>query len=343
MRRWIAWLLMPAFLLAMAGCDGAQSAKVQQVTYLDLFDTVTYISRYTADPESFRAEAEQIHAVLREYHQLFDIYNDYEGLNNIKTINDNAGVKAVQVDPRIIALLLDCREYYDATGGAVNVAMGSVLRLWHEARSAATSDPEGAKLPDTAALEEAATHCSWDTVILDVAASTVYLSDPQQSLDVGAIAKGWALQRVVESLDPGLLINLGGNVCATGPKNGKDTPWVIGVHKPDDQSTYLCTVDLTAGSVVTSGDYQRYYTVEGLQYHHIIDPATGMPSVYWRSVTILCEDSGLADALSTALFVMNREDGLALLARYGAEAMWVNAQDECFYSDGFAEHLKQGK
>lgn len=341
MRRWILWLLVAA--LVLAGCSTVQRAKVHQMTYLDLFDTVTYISRYTDDPEGFQKEADEIHESLMEYHRLFDIYHDYDGLNNLKTINDHAGIAPVKVDPRILSMLADCRGYYEATDGAVNVAMGSVLKLWHDARSDAVSNPSGAKLPDRAALEAAKEHCSWDTVILDEAAGTVYLSDPQQRLDVGAIAKGWALQRVAEELPAGILINLGGNVCATGPKKGENTPWIIGVHDPKDQSSYLCTLNLMTGSAVTSGDYQRFFTVNGQNYHHIIDPQTGMPSAYWRSVTILSDDSGLADALSTALFVMDRDRGQTLLNRYGAEAMWVDDQGNCFYSDGLTAYLQQEK
>ena len=97
---------------------------------------------------------------------------------------------------------------------------------------------------------------------------------------------------------------------------------------------------IASGSVVTSGDYQRTYLVEGKLYHHIIDPETLMPSTYWRSVTIICGDSGLADALSTALFLMDREAGQALLEQCGAMAMWVDAENHVFYSPGFENLIR---
>lgn len=331
MRKILIYLLTVAVMLSVAGCNGS---KKYQVTYLDVFDTVTQVTGIAASEDAFNDQAAVIHDSLREYHRLFDIYNDYEGLNNLKTVNDNAGIAPVKVDPRIIALLLDCREYYDLTGGRVNVAMGSVLSLWHEARSAGLDDPENAKLPDMAALETAAKHTSWDSVVIDKTAGTVYLSDPGQRLDVGAVAKGWAVQRVADMLPSGYLISLGGNVCATGPKDEKGTAWNVAVNNPDG-GDYLRTLPLIKGSAVTSGDYQRYYTVDGVDYHHIIDPDTGMPGRYWRSVTILCDDSGLADALSTALFLLPREDGQALLDKCNAEAMWVDADGEIWYSPGF--------
>ena len=331
MRKILICILTVAIMLSVAGCSGS---KKFQVTYLDVFDTVTQITGMAPDEETFNTQARQIHDTLREYHRLFDIYNDYEGLNNLKTVNDNAGIAPVKVDPQIIALLLDCRAYFDLTGGRVNVAMGGVLALWHEARSAGLDDPENAKLPDMAALETAAKHTSWDSVVIDKNAGTVYLSDPDQRLDVGAVAKGWAVQRVADMLPSGYLISLGGNVCATGPKDEQGTAWNVAVNNPDG-GDYLRTLPLIQGSAVTSGDYQRYYTVNGVNYHHIIDPETHMPGELWRSVTILCEDSGLADALSTALFLLPREDGQALLEKCGAEAMWVDATGEIWYSPGF--------
>ena len=188
--------LLLIFLLTLSGCAGQD--QQYSITHLTLFDTVTTITGTAASQDEFQSEAKQIYDVLLEYHQLFDIYNDYEGLNNLKTVNENAGIAPVAVDRKIIDLLQDCRTYYEQTDGTVNVAMGSVLQLWHEARQAET-----AALPDAAALAQAALHCSWDTVVIDESAGTVYLSDPQQRLDVGAIAKGWAAERVAEAAPSG--------------------------------------------------------------------------------------------------------------------------------------------
>ena len=335
-------LLVLVLLLGLCGCGGDQGGGMKQynATFLTLFDTVTTILGRAESEEAFTAQAQQLHDELLVYHQLFDIYHDYEGINNLKTVNDQAGIAPVKVDERIIDLLLDCREYYGLTGGRVNIAMGSVLRLWHEARSDGIDDPVNAKLPDAAALEEAARHVSFDTVIIDEAASTVYIADPDQSLDVGAVAKGWALQRVAENAPGGLLISVGGNVFATGPKTADGTAWVVGINDPEGGSAYLHTLNITGGAVVTSGDYQRYYVVDGETYHHIIDPDTLYPARLWCSVTIVCADSGLADALSTALFLLPQAEGQALLDACGAEAMWVDGDGNRFYSPGFESLIK---
>jgi len=340
MKRTIVLLLLLSLLLS--GCAPAPRAEETQytATFLNVFDTVTTVIGRGASEDVFTQKANAIRDELLSYHELFDIYNDYEGKNNLKTVNDNAGVVPVQVDKAIIDLLLDCKSYYELTGGKVNVMMGSVLKLWHVARNDGINDPANARLPEMQALQEAAEHVSFDALVIDEAASTVYISDPQASLDVGAIAKGWATQRVAENTPEGMLISVGGNVCATGPKKADGTPWVIGIQDPDAADKNLHTVFITENSVVTSGDYQRNYAVEGKLYHHIIDPETLMPSAYWRSVSIVCADSGLADALSTALFLMDREAGEDLAKQCGAEALWVGADGQEFMTDGFEKIIR---
>ncbi len=336
-KRLFALLLI---LCLLAGCAPQKGEEKQYTaTFLELFDTVTTVTGKAESEEAFTLKAQAVQDALLPYHQLFDIYNDYEGITNLKTVNDHAFEAPVKVDPVILDFLLDCKEYCALTDGKVNVAMGSVLNLWHEARTAGIDDPKNAVLPDKAALDAAAEHIDFDSVVIDEEAGTVFFTDPDVKLDAGAVAKGWAAQRVAEQAPEGLLISVGGNVCATGPKDETGTPWVVGVNNPDG-GNYLHTLQITGGSVVTSGDYQRYYTVDGKIYHHIIDPETRMPSAYWRSVTILCEDSGLADALSTALFLLPQEEGQALLNQTGAEAMWVDAQGQEFLSPGFSDYIR---
>ena len=338
MKRIPALLLILSVLLC--GCAGAgEEQKQYTATFLTVFDTVTTIVGRDVSEESFTEKTQAVHDVLLHYHQLFDIYNEYEGLNNLKTINDHPG-EPVEVEQAVIDLLLDCKAYYELTNGRVNAAMGSVLYLWHEAREDGLNDFAGAYLPDADALTEAAQHTGWDNVVIDDEANTVTLTDPALRLDVGAIAKGWSVQRAAETAPEGLLISVGGNVCATGPKDASGTPWVVGVQDPDGGENYLHTLYLTRGSMVTSGDYQRAYMVDGELYHHIIDPDTLYPGKLWRAVTVVCPDSGLADALSTALFLLPVEEGQKLLTQCESYAMWVDADGEIFYSTGFEDLIR---
>ena len=338
MKRFSVMLLILALLLG--GCAGAgEEQKQYSATFLTVFDTVTTILGRDESEAAFTEKAQAVHDELLVYHQLFDIYNEYEGLNNLKTVNDHPG-EAVAVDRAVIDLLLDCKAYYELTGGRVNAAMGSVLYLWHEAREDGLNDFANAYLPDSEALAQAAAHTSWDSVVIDEENSTVTITDPALRLDVGAIAKGWSVQRVAENAPGGLLISVGGNVCATGPKDETGTPWVVGVQDPDGGENYLHTLYLTTGSMVTSGDYQRAYMVDGELYHHIIDPDTLYPGRLWRAVTVVCPDSGLADALSTALFLLPIEEGQKLLDACGSTAMWVDAEGKMYYSTGFEDLIR---
>lgn len=333
------------FLLLVTGLWGCsadskgsgKSKERYQATYLDLFDTVTTVIGYSESSEEFQLQAEQIYEELKYYHQLFDIYQEYD-IHNLKTINDHAGREAIKVETEILELLSDCIEYYEQTNGKVNVAMGSVLSLWQQARVKALEDPDAAAVPSASALQEAGRHRDISGLILDWQNSTVYLTDPEQSLDVGAVAKGWAAQKVCSKAPEGFLISIGGNVCVTG-KKPDGTLWIVGVQAPEEGSTeYIQTLQIEKGSVVTSGDYQRYFEADGKRYHHLIDPETGYPAERWKSVTILCEDSGWADALSTALFLLSKEEGEVLLKKHNASAIWVDQEGKLWQSEPLAEN-----
>ena len=335
-------LLFAALLLTVfvTGCTTVQKYQVQ---FFDVFDTFSQITVYSSD----RHKAEQItstaYDVLLECHRLFDIYNDYEGINNLKTVNDNAGIAPVQVDEKLFAMVKYGKEMYYLTGGRMNIAMGSVLRIWHRCRTEGLAHPESAALPSMEELRAAQFSTNIENLILDEENHTIYLADPNMSLDVGALGKGFAVELAADAVEDmgaeGVLLNIGGNVRAMGHR-GDGTLWRAGVQNPLEPSgqTHLTVANLSGLSLVTSGDYQRSYTVDGKAYHHIIDPATLMPAAYFRQVTVITEDSGLADALSTALFVMPLEEGLCLLEDFpGVEALWVCMDGTVVRSDGFAE------
>ena len=314
-------------------------------TFLDVFDTRTDIVGYSTDQEMFTEQVTLLKEKLEYYHKLYDIYNDYEGVNNIKTINDNAGVAPVEVNEDIINLLLFSKEMYYETNGQMNIAMGSVLKIWHNYRDAGINTPENAKLPPMEDLTAASVYCDIEQIVIDEAAMTVYLPDEHMSIDVGSIGKGYAVQRVAEIARElgyyNLVINCGGNVISVGPKPN-DVDWIFGIQNPDlgAKNDVIARVAITDKCLVTSGDYQRYYVVDGVEYCHIIDPDTLMPPTYFSAVSIICDDSGLADALSTAVFNMPYEEGLALINSLdNAEAIWVYPDGTIKYSKNFEDYV----
>ena len=314
-------------------------------TFLDVFDTKTEIIGYAESEEAFMRQAELLKEKLFYYHRLYDIYNSYEGMNNLKTINENAGIAPVEVEGEIIDLLNLSKEMYAQTNGKVNVAMGSVLSIWHDYREHGVADPENAILPELEELQEASEYTDMNQVIIDEEASTVYLEQPQMSLDVGGIGKGYAVQKAAEYARElgmeNLLLSVGGNVCAIGTKMD-GSRWTVGIQTPnfEDVKQYAGKVLVKNCSVVTSGNYQRYYTVNGKRYCHIIDPNTLMPAEYFASVSIIAEDSGVADALSTAIYNMPLEEGISYVNMLeNVEAMWILENGDIVYSENFEKYL----
>lgn len=340
-------LLLLTFLLS--SCNGTpQETKFTEYS-LDYFDTATTITGYAPDRETFDAICDDILAQLAEYHKLYTIYNRYEGMENLCTINEleNGIHRTVTVDPRIVDMLLYAKEMYAKTNGKLNIAMGSVLSIWHDYRTAGLDDPSNAELPPMEDLSEAALHTNINDLIIDEDACTVWLADPRMTLDVGAIAKGYAVEMTARMLEErgisGFVINVGGNVRTVGTKANGEL-WLAGIENPvpDAEEPYVAYLGLAGESIVTSGSYQRFYIVDGKNYHHIIDAETLLPADRYLSVSIVCKDSALGDALSTALFCMTPEDGLALIESIpDAEALWIMTDESRQQSSGFATYLTE--
>ncbi|MBR2353938.1 MAG: FAD:protein FMN transferase [Clostridia bacterium] len=327
-KRWlcvcIATVLF-AFSFCFSSCRGEQ--KQYSVTSFDSFDTVTTVMGYAESEEEFARVSGEMLAMLAEYHRMFDIYHSYEGMENLCTVNERAGKEEVAVNGEIIELLLYGKEVYALTDGAVNIAMGNVLSLWHTCRAEAAENPEQAKLPDPEALAEARIHTQIEDLCMDEEKGTVSFSDPLLQLDVGAIAKGYAVEKIAKAMEEkgvsGYVLNAGGNVRVIGEKPS-GSPWIVGIENQKEGEDYLARLSLTREALVTSGTHQRYYTVDGVRYHHIIDPDTGMPARGYSSASVVSSDSAMADALSTALFCMSSEEGMALVESLSdAEAIWL--------------------
>lgn len=358
MRKTIVLMLVLLLIInVLTGCQNVNGSKYSQYTkyndtFFDAFDTVTQFIAYTKSEEEFRTYFDMLQTRFMELHRLYDIYSDYEGINNIKTINDNAGKNPVKVDKDIINLILFAKDWEKHTKGQTNIAMGAVLRIWHDYREEGRADPENAKLPPMDILQEAAKHTDIDKVIVDTKNSTVFLADEKMSLDVGAVAKGYATELAAQELmAAGLgsgMISAGGNVRIIGkPLDGIRERWGIGIQNPDksivadDQSNLLDVIFINNASVVSSGDYERYYIVGDKRYHHLIDPETLMPGEFYRAVTIVTEDSGVADALSTAIFLMPYEVSRALVESLdGVEAVWVMKDGSVEATEGMQRIMK---
>ena len=346
--------LLFLLLVICMGCKTSINYTQKQIYSFDSgFDTVIAYIEWVEDGDTqYRENANKTFEKFSYYNKLFDSFHDYENINNIKTINDNAGIKAVSVNQEVIDMLLEAKYFYDISYGKIDITAGKMISLWHDAREIGmelNTNGEYGEVPNSAELEESIKHKGWDKIIIDDENNTVFITDPYVSLDVGSVAKGYATQKVAEYLVSekvkNAVIDAGGNLKAlSGKYNGKD--WITGIRNPNNPSLSpddsLLTVQYSGDkSAVTSGDYERAFIAkDGKSYSHIIDPDTTYPADKYRSVTIITTDAGVADCLSTALFCLDYEDSLKVIEQYKKdhdnaflEVIWVANKDINFETD----------
>jgi len=313
-----------ALLLILAtvpSCSKETGPDTRSRMYFDCFDTVSTIYSYAGDSEDhFEETVSQVRQMLVRYHCLLDIYHEYEGMNNLCTLNRNAGVAAVELDPFLLEYLQTAKDYYRLTDGEMNIMMGSVLSIWHDSRETGT-------LPSMTELEKAAHHSSIESLVIDPGKGTAFITDSLASVDAGAMGKGFAAEKIAQYLfqtgNSGYVVDIGGNIRLVGTKaNGEG--WITGIKNPADDTKAVVRLQLSDTSCVTSGNYERYVEIDGVRYSHIIDKDTLMPADYYLSVSVITPDSGLADALATALSCMSMESALTVLNRFeNVQVLWI--------------------
>ena len=336
-------------LTLLTGCSEKVVYSKYTGTIWDSFDTIISIVSYQksqADFDQFMSVAQSEYDRLNK---LYDIYNTYPDMNNAKTINDNAGIAPVQVDEDLFNLIEFSIDWYYKTNGKVNIAMGSVLKIWHDVRTAAEySTPV---LPEMSKLESANQHTSIENIVLDRENLTVYISDPEASIDLGAVGKGYATELIANKLSEtydSFAISAGGNVKVVGSPKDDRTRWGIGIQNPAVDANYNMVggnLDLAYvandASIVCSGGYQRFFVLDGQRYHHLIDPETLYPKNTYLGVTILCEDSGIADVLSTAIFMLDEQEALDFINTIPeAECLVVLSDGTVKNTAGFEKYLE---
>ena len=319
-------------------------------TFFDVFDTIISFTAYTQSKEEYDKYYTVVKSEFERLHKLYTHFDEYEGINNVKTINDNAGVEPVKVDKDLFDLIKFSKEMTEKYSDKTDMAFGPVFDVWHNYREEGMKNPDSAKVPTEEELKNASTHTDIKKVILNEEDQTVFLEEKGMALDLGATSKGFASQIVMDKVKEAgckyAILSAGGNIIALERPNieGRDK-WAIGVQDPDvEVEEEKQPIEIIRGnnlSIVTSGDYQRFYTVDGKRYAHIIDPETLQPAEKFKSVTIITKDSGLADYLSTTLFILDQEKGLELLNKFeDAEAMWVDKDGNIKQTEGFKEYTK---
>lgn len=261
------------------------------------------------------------------YHKLTDAFDSYDGIVNVYYLNNNLNNNEnIEIDTRLANIIKLGIDFYDITDGLFNVAAGNLTIKWKEFIDSCNT------LPST---EELNVNTNINDIKLD---GNNYSKSNDVKLDLGGIAKGYVTELVGRYLEENdihsYIINAGGNVMV-GKAYNKDT-FLVGITSPDNKDDMFTKVKVNNLSIVTSGSYQRYCTLDGINYNHIINPITKYPSNYMKSVTVVGKSSILADIYSTYLFLLPVEDGLKIVNNNpDIEAIWYVDKDNIVRSDNF--------
>lgn len=276
------------------------------------------------------AEAGQaaIDAVIADMTRINALMSPYVSDSALSRLNAQAARQPVNVPGELITLLEEAREVSVVTDGAFDITYASVGHLY---------DYRHGVKPDESTVSERLPAIDYRHVIVDAEAGTVRYSQPGVRIDLGGIAKGYAVERAASILAdhgvPNAQISLGGDTRLVGDHRGR--PWIIGIRDPRDAKATAVRVPLADEAVSTSGDYERYFEEDGIRYHHIIDPDTGQSPDAVRSVTIIGPSATRTDAYSTSVFVMGVERGMGFIENQpGFEAVIVDSRGRLHYSAG---------
>lgn len=333
-------LLLALLLLAGGGRFLLQQQVREYASEQFLMDTLVSIRVYGPDPEVLKSA---VTAAYDEMHRIADLADRFPqagttacNLSDVCRINQQAGIAPVRVDADTLAMLALAQKYHDLSAGAFDVTIGPVMDLWGFAGDTPHSPPAN-RITETLALVDN------ESLTVNTPEQTVFLQKAGMKLDLGAVAKGYATEKALQALlrhgVKKALIDAGGNIRVLG-SNTRNSPWRIGIKDPRQGEAMVAVVALEDAAAVTSGDYYRYFEVDGKRYHHILDPRSGYPASTNRSVTVISKDAGLADVLSTALFVLKGEEAVALAEKIGVDLFLVSAEGRILYTATLADRIE---
>lgn len=331
-------ILFSICLLLSVACTPSPERRTFQFT--GQFDSFTTL---LVEDSSFQS-AQEFERQLTHYHQVFTPYETFPNVQNLAVVNREAVTQEVVLDPDLNQVLALAWQGARDSHGAFNPALGRAVLLWRQVRDELlqekrdeilTSEDLAPLLPST----------DLEAISYDASQGTLRFQNPDTLLDLGGVAKGWAVERLVQDLKTEgydhCLLSIGGNVRALGSKaNGE--PWRVLIQDPfkgTEPGFPRLVVDLVDESLVTSGLYERYFDFKGQRYAHILDPEDLMPQDQYLSISILGKDSGVCDLLATALFNLSLEEGKALVNTYGVEALWIMPDGKIEMTAGFEQRL----
>ncbi len=284
----------------------------------------------TAIHEDAQTAWDGINAAIAEITRIEKLISSWDPNSQTSKINQNAGVSAVKVDRELFELISRAIRISNLTDGAFDISYASMDRIWKFDGSMAT-------MPKADVVKKAASKIDYKNIELVDSNTTVYLKEKGMKIGFGAIGKGYAAQKAKEvmitlGIENGV-VNAAGDLAAWGrQENGEH--FKVGIADPKNKEHIMSWLDVNNGAIVTSGDYERYVMLDGKRYAHIIDPRTGYPTTGIKSVTIICPNPELADALATSVFILGKKQGIELINQlYGIECLIVTDEDKILISN----------
>ncbi|MDP1758405.1 MAG: FAD:protein FMN transferase, partial [Thermodesulfovibrionales bacterium] len=315
-------------LFTISACS-PQKEKVYRKNRI-LMDTTVTISVVSGSGDKSEKAIDRAFSEIEKLDRLLNFFSDS---SEVSEINRNAGLKAVAVSPETFEVIEKAIYASGKTNGAFDVTIGSVTTLW---------DFHKRVKPEDKQIKERLTLVSYKNIILNKKASSVYLKKTGMLIDPGGIVKGYAADKAVEALKrEGIksgLVSISGDIKAFGLKPDSK-PWKIGIRNPRAippnppllkggeggcSDEIMATIEMTDMAISTSGDYERYFIIEGKRYHHILNPKTGYPVGECRSVSIIAKDGSVTDPFSTGIFILGAEKGIKLLEEMGIDGIIVD-------------------
>lgn len=335
----IGAMILITCLVIISGCKPAGSgdnlkAKLPVSENYFIFDTVVSVRVYDE-----RMNASHFAEIKKLLEHINETMNRFEEDSEVTKINQFAGSSAVQVSQETFHIIKTAKEHAERSGGKFDPTIGPLVDLWAIGNG-------GDRTPSSAAIEEAMKLVDYKKLLLDESRLSVQLENSDMTLDLGAIAKGYAADVVAEYLQKqgfaSAIIDLGGNIVAMGSKPDQSA-WSIGIQSPEEKrGAHIGTLPVRNKTIVTSGVYERYFIENGQVYHHVLNPFTGYPaSNELASVTIITDNSMNADAMSTAVFVQGLQEGIAFVEATGdAEAIFVTTDHKVYITSGLKDIFK---
>lgn len=297
---------------------------------MDTLVTITVVSRSSSDAE------EAIDKGFHEIERLEKAANFYSADSEISQINTHAGISAIKVSSDILELLTKARYVSEKTDGAFDPTIGPVIALY---------DFHKKIKPDDAAIRKNLSLVNYHDMVINRDQSTVFLRKKGMLIDPGGIMKGYAAGRAAEVLKKHGIVSgivaIAGDIRAYGLKPD-GSPWRVGIRDPaaQEQDKVMATLELRDMSISTSGDYERFFILNGRRFHHLISPKTGYPAEECQSASIITTEGALSDAFATGIFILGPEKGMKVLEEIGLEGIIIDRKGSLHTTPGIRGRLE---